>query len=539
MREILGCNGQINTFCFHHTTSVFSPQGTTKETWDKKSYELDPMPTKLVKICLDERLPAITDIINKSLQSGEFPSSMKNSMIKPLLKKPNLDHELKNYRPVSNLTYVSKLIEKAVNQQLVDYININDLGEVLQSSYKKHNSTETALTKIHNDIVSDLGSQNLVLLILLDLSAAFDTVDHRILLDRLNSRCGIKEVPLEWIESYLSNRKQAVIINGTTSKFQETKYGVPQGSVLGPTLFNIYTSPLGDIIRKHNVELHFYADDSTLYIRIVPKQENCNNAIDVIYACLADVKEWMRVNFLKLNDSKTEVMVIGLPKQLPKVSVPYITIGNNNIPPVDNVRLLGAQLDKNMSMNVQVSKLCQSLGYFLYNLSKIRKYLTTDACKTLVQALFTSRLDLNNILLTGVPQTLIKRLQLLQNTAARIIMKKPKSCHITPLLKHLHWLPVSYRIKYKLGVNVFKCLHGLAPRYLCELIKVRNCVRSLRSSALTTLDVPRTKIKFGDRAFSVAGPIFWNSLPGELRKIASLEHFKMHLKTHLFKLYFN
>ena len=503
-----------------------------------KSCELDPIPTKLLKECTDELIFPLLHIVNLSLETGTFPDPLKHSIIKPLLKKANLEPELKNYRPVSNLTYVSKLIERAVNNQLVSYLTQNGLDEKLQSAYKKYNSTETALMKIHNDIIGDLDNQKVVLLVMLDLSAAFDTVDHHKLTTVLES-IGIKGSALMWIKSYLSDRKQAVRIGNCTSELKNTRYGVPQGSVLGPVLFNIYTSGLGFVIRGHGVDYHFYADDSTLYIRVIPRQQECDDACEVISMCISDIQMWMLENFLKLNGDKTEFLLIGLPQQLKKITIPHITVGDDRIQPVDDVRLLGAQLDKNLSMTCQVTKLCQSLGYVLHNIAKIRKYLTTEACKTLVHALFTSKLDLNNSLLTGIPKNQIRRLQLLQNTAARIIMRKSKDCHITPVLKELHWLPVAVRIKYKIAVMVYKCLHDMAPQYLCELISVRKIPRSLRSSASTQLVIPQTKIKTGERAFSVSGPIVWNKLPSLVRSAQDITDFKSKLKTYLFMEYFS
>ena len=231
-------------------------------------------------------------------------------MIRPKLKKESLNHEVyANFRPISNLKYISKMIEKAISYQLINYLRDNDLEESLQSAYKTFHSTETALVKVHNDIVSAIDNQSYVILLLLDLSAAFDTVDHKILLQRRSCRFGIKGKALSWFKSYLENRKQIVNVKGETSYSMDLRCGVPQGSVLGPILYVLYTSPLGDIVKSHGLSCHFYADDIQLYCSF--KLHDQVASVQVIESCLNDVDAWMLANMLKLNRDKTELLVIG------------------------------------------------------------------------------------------------------------------------------------------------------------------------------------------------------------------------------------
>ena len=204
------------------------------------------------------------------------------------------------------------MIEKAISYQLINYVRDNDLEESLQSAYKTFHSTETALVKVHNDIVSVIDNHSYVILLLLDLSAAFDTVDHKILLQRLSCRFGINGKALCWFKSYLENRKQVVNVNGAISCSKVLRCGVPQGSVLGPLLYVLYTSPLGNIVRNHDLSCHFYAHDTQLYCSF--KLHDQVASVQVIESCLNDIDEWMLVNMLKLNRDKTELLVIG-PKQ--------------------------------------------------------------------------------------------------------------------------------------------------------------------------------------------------------------------------------
>ena len=236
-----------------------------------KSCDLDSIPTSLLKQILPSIVTTIADIINTSLKDGSFPESFNRALVRPLLKKPNLDLLKTNYRPVSNLSYVSKLVEHVVAVQLVNHIERHNLIEVHQSAYCAYHSTETALLKVKTNVIRALENQEVACLILLDLSAASNTIDHNTLLKRLETRFAVTDTALNWLRSYLTNRTQAVtvgdpLLQGSRSAFVLLKSGIPQGSILGPILFTIYTAPIGDIYRNNHVEFHLYADDTQLYL---------------------------------------------------------------------------------------------------------------------------------------------------------------------------------------------------------------------------------------------------------------------------------
>ena len=232
-----------------------------------KSCELDPIPTPLLKICMDVLITPITTLVNKSLAEGIFPSVFKNAHVTPLLKKASLSKEdLKNYRPVSNLSFVSKILEKVVSSRIQTHMAMTNTSNPFQSAYKKLHSTETALLRIQNDVLMAMDNGKVTALTLLDLSAAFDTIDHTILLDRLHKWFGISGLALNWFSSYLSDRSQQIKLEDTFSSPVQLSFGVPQGSVLGPVLFSLYTTPLSTVIQGHSIPHHLYADDSQLYI---------------------------------------------------------------------------------------------------------------------------------------------------------------------------------------------------------------------------------------------------------------------------------
>ena len=193
---------------------------------------MDPILTTLLKSCLDVLIEPITTIVNVSLKSGSFPSNWKTSIVKPLLKKPNLEHELKNYCPVRNLTFMSKIIEKSALHSLVPYLESTNLFSIKNSAYKSKHSTETLITKINSEIMTSMGNQKVTILVLLDLSATFDTVNQSKLINIFNTRFGNKIKALKWLKSYLTERKLQVNDINSTSETLELQHGVPQGSCL-------------------------------------------------------------------------------------------------------------------------------------------------------------------------------------------------------------------------------------------------------------------------------------------------------------------
>ena len=291
--------------------------------------------------------------------------------------------------------------------------------------------------------------------------------------------------------------------------------------------------PLGSILRKHNVSFHCYADDVQIYL---PLKLNCKDSLTPLLACLNDIKTWMSINFLNLNDSKTEVIVFGHPDKL-KDSVGVL--GPLNTKNRSFIKSLGVTFDSGFKFDRQIGSVVKGSFFQLRLLAKVKPYLSQNDLERVIHAFISSRLDYCNSLYVGLDQLSLRRLQLVQNAAARVLTGTKKREHITPVLASLHWLPVRYRIDFKILLFVFKALNGLAPQYLAELLHVRTPTRALRSSSELLLVVPRSRLKTkGDRAFAVAAPKLWNCLPLHIRSAQTLETFKRLLKTHLFELAF-
>ena len=294
---------------------------------------------------------------------------------------------------------------------------------------------------------SDTGKSSI--LVLLDMSAAFDTIDHSILINRLRERVGITGRALDWFSSYLTGRNFTVAVGTHVSNSAPLSFGVPQGSVLGPTLFALYMLPLGHLIRTFNgMSYHFYADDIQLYYSFNSKNTADFN-FNVLHECMSAIKAWMSDNFLQLNEAKTEVLIVAPENIVPKI-VDCIGPLKHNVRP--NLRNLGVNFNQSMHLDTHVSSVTRTCFFHLRNIAKLRSIVTYPELEMIIHAFVSSRLDYCNSLFTCLSKTTMDRLQFIQNAAARLLTRTSRRCHITPVLASLHWLPVNFIVQFKVLV---------------------------------------------------------------------------------------
>ena len=255
-----------------------------------------------------------------------------------------------------------------------------------------------------------------------------------------------------------------------------------------------------------------------------------------IEQCVRNIDNWMVINKLKLNQDKTDVVLISS-RYRPRPPLDSLQIGNVTVVPSSSARNLGVIFDKCFNIEDRIKSICKSSHYHIRISLKSESHdIDKESTKIVFHAFVTAKLDNCNSLLYGLPQHLISRLQSIQNTAARVVTRTRKFDHVTPVLKQLHWLPVRYRIVFKIFLLVYKALNGTAPSYISELLKHHTSERKLRSSSQHLLATLKARLKtYGERAFAVAAPRLWNSIPLELRSSSSIDIFKRHLKTYLFK----
>lgn len=536
------------------TFTEFSPATTDEiakliSSSNNSTCELDPIPTSLLKKC-SVLIPTITNIVNLSLSTGLFPDNFKSCSVHPLIKKPNLDKEtLSNYRPISHLSYLSKLTERVVKTRLLSHLSKNGLLNSYQSAYTKFHSTETTLLSVHDEIVKSISKRQITALCLLDLSAAFDTIDHDILLHRLSNWFGLSNTAHFWFRSYLSSRSFSVSILDSSSDPIRFLYGVPQGSVLGPLLFTLYTTPLSHLIASNSaVSHHLYADDTQLYTSF--SASNSASGLSALESTISAVSSWMSANFLSLNSSKTEFLLIGNHSQLSKVKNIVLSMPNNiYIHPVSSARNLGIIFDSELSFSQHISSLSKSCFCHIRNLRKIRSSIDLPTATTIAVSLIHSKLDYCNSLFLNLPDTQLNKLQSILNSAARAITSTSKYSHITPILKSLHWLKIKERIQYKILSLTYSALQFNQPSHLRTLLTIQNKINT-RSSSSVTLVRPSnpSNLKITNRSYTFTAPSLWNQLSPDLRLPSSPDQtsilslspavFHKRLKTHLFNLSF-
>ena len=369
----------------------------------------------------------------------------------------------------------------------------------MQSAYRKFHSTETALSRVHNDISVSLDKGHVTALTLLDLSAAFDTIGHNTLTNSLAEWYGVFGMVVARFKSYLCGRHQIIKIDKSFSDSSLLQHGVPQGSVLGPLLFSLYTAPLSTIISSYALSHHLYADDTQIYISLTG--DTATESLKMLQSCITGVSAWMAQSKLKLNPS------IGSKSQREKfINLFLFAVLDNEMNPADSARNLGVFFDSSLNFRQHISQLSSSCFYHIRDLKRIRKSLPQALAKQIAVALVTSKLDYCNSLLHEIPAEDLQKLQRVQNCLARVVTKAPRFRRSIPLLKSLHWLPIKFRIQFKICTFVFCCLNDGQSSYSSSLLFSADSVKHLRSNNTNKLKVPRIRTKFGARAFSVSGP---------------------------------
>ena len=491
----------------------------------QKSTGIDDISPIFLKDGASELKGALTYIINLSIDTKTVPDEMKFAKVKPLFKKGSrLD--VSNYRPVSILPIVSKILERAVYKQIVGYLDSNNLLYENQSGFRKAYSTDTCLINLTDQIKLDMSRGLYVGMVLIDLQKAFDTVDHEILCKKLKSM-GINCT--EWFQSYLGGRNQVVEANDTLSDAGIVNCGVPQGSILGPLLFLCY---INDMPMSLKCKLLLYADDSALIISGKKTQKIAEELSKELNSC----RNWLIDNKLSLHLGKTEAILFGTRYNLNQVNSFEVICNNEIIQNVKSVKYLGLQLDEDLageSIVKEISKKVNSRLRFLY---RYKDCLNMESRKTLCTALIQCHFDYScSSWFPGINKGLTDKLQVLQNRMIRFILKLNSRHHIGyKELKEAGFLKVNERVKQlKLG-HIFRIKNKTCPSYMMTNFEClnENEDRSNTRSYKFNFFLPSTGSQ-GTKTFFYTGINDWNSLPNSIKEIKNEDLFKDKVKTHL------
>ena len=370
-------------------------------------------------------------------------------------------------------------------------------------------------------------------LVLLDLSKAFDSIDHMSLLKKLRAMGTSKEA-IEWFRSYLTGRKQSVRIGCETSEPRLISYGVPQGSILGPALFNIYINDLPSVPKVGSLEC--YVDDSQLYLSFPVRDTTL--AADQLTEDLRNIAAWCCKNSLLINPDKTKLLVLGTPQMLMKIPDDLsITLLSKKIIPSKSAKNLGVTMDCSLTYDEHVTQVTSKCIGSLCQINRVKYLFDRRTLITIINSLVFSKLFYCSSVWANTTKKNIELLQTVQNFAARIVSGTRKFDHVTPILKQLQWLPIIKQLAVRDATMVFKCLNGLAPPYLCQRFKTRSEVHNCNTRNRDRLHIPLRRTAAGQRAFTFRGQKLWNSLPDEFQSITNLDVFKVKIKQHFLRVF--
>lgn len=498
---------------------------TVKNLRDSNAYGSDGISLRFIKDALYMIGFYVTIIVNTSIVTNTYPSPWKTSHVVPTFKSGDRD-EISNYRPISLLPVISKILEKIVASQLSRYLETNHLISDSQHGFRPKLSTETALLKISDRIYDNIDKKKISLLLLLDLSKAFDSVNHDILI----SKCLSLNIDPSWLKDYLKNRSQCVRIKNIISSPKDITFGVPQGSILGPILFNVYVNDLKKFLG--NCFIIQYADDTQIVIE--GKVENIEELIRRAEEILNKVKLYFQMNGLLLNESKTQCIFIGSRQYISKINdTVQINFNGNIIRPMKSVKNLGVHFDRYMSFEPHIDELYKKVMGTLIYLNRVKDFFEAETRLIVVQSLALSLINYCFIIWGSTSDLLLNRVQKLQNFAARVaIGTVRKFDHITPHLLQLEWLKMKDKYIFEVNVIVFKIVRNMFPNWLYDFNTV-DTVTGVVTRQANNLVVRRATTNAGSREIYVRGPYFWNKIPSGIREVASLNSFKNKLHKYI------
>lgn len=499
----------------------------------------DGITLDMILLTLPHSLDVITAIVNRSILDSTFPESWKVAIVKPLPKtsQPATFQEL---RPISILPCLSKILEKVVCEQLTKYLDTHNILPRYQSGFRRGYGTATALADVVDNLLAAQDQGKLSLLLLLDFSRAFDSLSIPLLLSKL-SYYGLDPASVRWFHSYLTHRQQYVELkqaNGTVirSKLCQVNRGVPQGSILGPILYILYSADIVKCIQySHH---HLYADDLQLYLPFTPSANS--EAVQMINSELDKISGWCSTNSLTLNAKKSKLMLLGSPNHVAQFDqITFnVVINGERIERVDKAKNLGLTFDSHLRFESHISECARNCFYRLKLLYKLRPYLSEKLRVALCESLVLSRLNYCDTVYG--PCLLVrtaKLVQRVQNACTRFCFKVPPRSHITPFLNSANIIKMEARRKLHLATMLFGVISSGIPKYLFDKLKWSQDRCKYQRRACTSVFVtPRHRLVAFRGSFRYAATRCWNNLPPPLRALKVRSTFKKHLRHHLLHL---
>lgn len=492
----------------------------------KSSFGFDGIPSKIIKLLPVHFIDVLTHICNLSMTNGKYVDHFKMAKVIPLFKKGDKS-DFSNYRPVSLLPSFSKILEKVLYSRFSNFFNQNDTLYSQQFGFRRKHSTAMATNIAVHKITQGFELNEYTMGIFLDISKAFDTIDHSILVDKL-SHYGIRGIALEWVESYLQERKQIVQFNNSLSNnVCAIRHGVPQGSVLGPLFFLIYINDLPNCLES--AEPIMFADDTKLFL----SDKNLNNLIIRANKDLDNINKWMICNKLSMNVDKTKYMLFH-PQKAKSIPIEESLLLNDRV--VERVRehtFLGLIFDENLSWKSQIKNVLKKIRINLGVTARIKNCANRSTLIAIFQSLILSHIRYCGSVWLHGNVTLINQLQSTCNQFLRLIFGKRRDENVDHLYKSLRILKVEDISYFEMASLIFDFHDEELP--ICYDAIFQKCSSITRTEK--KLALPGMSKTVSQQALSYSGPKFWNKLPNYLKKIDTKEIFQKRLKSYLISKY--
>ena len=486
-----------------------------------KSVGLDDISVLALKMCALEITPSITYLINLSLQSGTFPKQWKRAKVIPIHKSGDKESP-SNYRPISILPCVSKILERVVQRQIISYLHKNDILSSAQSGFRPLHSTITTLLKVTDDWLHAMDRKEYTGAVFIDLKKAFDTVDSDVLIKKLNM-IGINGTSCLWFKNYMSDRICRTLVNNELSSESKVTCGVPQGSLLGPLLFIIYINDLVDCVKICKIQL--YADDTVLYF----SHTSVQNIQSALNSDLQNVYRWICQNKLSVNCEKTVCMLFGDKHLLSKNNVLTVSLHNNPLNQVRKFKYLGLLCDENLHWNLHIESMLNRIGKMVGFLGRLRRSLSESVLKLVYKSIILPYFDYGDIIYSATYKKYTDKLQKLQNRAGRIILRIKPESHVSVAEMHnsLSWQHLEDRWRNHSLVIMYKIMNNLTPDYLRNEFELVN--HSYISRFGPRLHLPKPRTENLKRSFKYRCAKAYNELSADIKSATSVNLFKSKL----------